>query len=192
MGGAVAQLTWLRHRRGVAGVVLCSTARNFRGTPRERLFFLMLTAAMQPLSGYALAQVDHLAQTLPTLPSIDASDPVAWARLEFRSTSAWSLPEAVRELGRFNSAPWIHQVDVPTAVVVTAKDHTIPARRQRRLAAAIDGAHVYTASAGHASLVLDAGNWVPVFLDAIRDVTRQIPSQQSMSAPAADGDGRSA
>src|ERR1700674_5328938 len=32
MGGLVAQLLWRRHRRLVGGLVLCSTARNFRGT----------------------------------------------------------------------------------------------------------------------------------------------------------------
>ena len=63
------------------------------------------------------------------------SIPTAWGAVEFRSTSAWSFPEVLGELGRFNSAPWIGEVDVPTAVVVTEKDHTIPQRRQRRLAA---------------------------------------------------------
>ena len=43
MGGAIAQLVWQRHRRRVSGLVLCSTARNFRGTRRERLFFPVMT-----------------------------------------------------------------------------------------------------------------------------------------------------
>ena len=170
MGGAVAQLMWLRHRDRVAGLVLCSTARNFRGKPRERLFFTLMTAAMQPLSAYALAHVDRLGKALPEVPSVDLSDATAWALAEFRSTSAWSFPETVGELGRFNSAPWIGDVDVPTAVVVSAGDRTIPPRRQRRLAAAIDDAHVYTAPGGHASLFLDAARWVPVFVDAVHDV----------------------
>ena len=178
MGGAIAQLTWQRHRERVAGLVLCSTARNFRGTRRERLFFPLVTAAMHPVSRYALARVERLAETLPEVPSIDAADPTAWGRVEFRSTSAWSFPEVIGELGRFNSASWIGEVDVPTAVVVTANDHTIPQRRQRRLAAAIDGAQVLTAPGGHASLFLDASRWVPVFLDAVESVTEQLPSSR--------------
>ncbi|HZJ07764.1 MAG TPA: alpha/beta fold hydrolase [Nocardioidaceae bacterium] len=179
MGGAVAQLTWQRHRDRVAGLVLCSTARNYRGTRRERLFFPLVTAAMHPLSGYALARVERLAETLPEVPSVEAADPVAWGRVEFRSTSAWSLPEVLGELGRFNSAPWISEVDVPTAVVVTERDHTIPERRQRGLAAAIDGAQVRTAPGGHASLFLDAAKWVPVFLDAVKSVTERLePSSE--------------
>ena len=174
MGGAVAQLTWVRHRERVTGLVLCSTARNYRGKSGERLFFPMMTAAMSPLSRYAFDKVEQLAKTLPEMPAIEVEDPTAWSLCEFRSTSAWSMPEALGELGRFNSAAWITGVDVPTAVVVTERDHAIPARRQRRLAAAIRDARIFTAPGGHASIFLDAERWVPVFLAAVRDVTDRI------------------
>jgi pimeloyl-ACP methyl ester carboxylesterase len=170
MGGAVAQLTWQRHPERVAGLVLCSTARNFRGKTRERFFFAMLTGAMQPLSRYALARVERLAATLPDTPSIDTDDIAAWGRAEFRSTSAWVMPEVLGELGRFNSAAWIGDVDVPTAVVITARDRAVPVRRQQRLAASIPDAAVFTAPGGHASIVLDAARWVPIFLDAVASV----------------------
>lgn len=174
MGGAVAQLTWARHRRRVTGLVLCSTARNYRGKGGERLFFPMMTGAMSPLSRYAFDKMEQLAQTLPEMPSVQVDDPTAWSLCEFRSTSAWSLPEALAELGRFNSAAWISGVDVPTAVVVTEKDRAIPARRQRRLAGSIPEARMFSAPGGHASIFLDADRWVPVFLTAVHDVTRRI------------------
>src|SRR5918999_4833337 len=44
MGGPVAQLIWRQHPERVEGMVLCATARNFRGTPYERLFFLLTPA----------------------------------------------------------------------------------------------------------------------------------------------------
>lgn len=177
MGGSVAQLLWKQHPERVAGLVLCSTARNFRGARREKLFFPFLTGAMHPVSTYALARVERLAETLPELPQVDTSDPVAWGTVEFRSTSAWSFPEVVGELGRFNSAAWIGDVDVPTAVVVTARDHTIPARRQRRLADTIPDATTFEAPGGHASLFLDASRWIPVFLEALDDVTARLPAK---------------
>ncbi len=177
MGGAVAQLTWHRHRDRVAGLVLCSIARNMRGNLGERLFFPLMTAATHPLSSYALSQVERLAQSLPDFPTVEVADSTTFARVEFRSTSAWSLPEALSELGRFNSAPWIGDIDVPTAVVVTAKDRAIPARRQRRLAAAIDGVEVFDAPGGHASIFLDATRWVPVFLAAADDVAGRVTSE---------------
>jgi 3-oxoadipate enol-lactonase len=182
MGGAVAQLTWRRHPERVDGMVLCSIARNLRGARREKLFFPLLTAAMHPISGYALARVERLAETLPEVPSVDSADPTAWGAVEFRSTSAWSFPEVLGELGRFNSAPWIAEVDVPTAVVVTARDHTIPERRQRRLASCIEGAEVFTAPGGHASLFLDAANWVPVFLEAVDDVVARLDESAGLAA----------
>jgi pimeloyl-ACP methyl ester carboxylesterase len=157
----------------VAGLVLCSTARNFRGLTREKLFFPVLTVVTQTLAGHALSRVEQLTSTLPEVPSLDRSDPTVWGRAEFRSTSAWSIPEVLAELGRFNSADWIAGVDVPTAVVVTEKDHTIPQRRQRKLAATIEGASLYTAPGGHASIVLRSGTWVPVFRQALAEVTRR-------------------
>jgi homoserine acetyltransferase len=81
------------------------------------------------------------------------------------------MPEVLGELGRFNSASWIGDVDVPTAVVITEKDRAIPVRRQQRLAASVPGAQVFAARGGHASLVLDAEHWVPVFLDAVGSVS---------------------
>jgi len=173
MGGAIAQLAWRQHPDRVAGLVLCSTARNFRGLKREKLFFPVLTVVSQTLAGHALARVEELASTLPEMPSMDRSDPAAWGKAEFRSTSAWTVPEVLGELGRFNSADWIGEVDVPTAVVVTEKDHTIPQRRQHKLAACIEGASLYTAPGGHASIVLRAGSWLPVFREALADVTRR-------------------
>jgi 3-oxoadipate enol-lactonase len=105
----------------------------------------------------------------------------SWGKAEFRSTSAWSMPEVLGELGRFNSAPWISEVDVPTAVVVTASDHTIPERRQRRLAAAIEGATVHEAPGGHASIVLGSSTWVPVFLQAVADVVARTQERRGVA-----------
>lgn len=181
MGGAVAQLTWVRHRRRVSGLVLCSTARNYRGKSGERFFFPMMTVAMNPLARYALDKVERYAQSLPELPDLEINDVHAWSIRQWRSTSAWSTPEVLSELGRFNSAAWITGVDVPTAVVVTDKDRAIPARRQLRLAASIEDARVFHSPGGHASIVLDASHWMPVFLEAVHDVVGRIPDTEHVS-----------
>ncbi len=173
MGGAIAQLIWRQHPDKVVGLVLGSTARNFRGLKREKFFFPVMTAVTQVLAGHAATRVEQLAATLPEVPSMDRSDPASWGRAEFRSTSAWTFPEVLGELGRFNSASWVSEIDVPTAVVVTQRDHTIPERRQRKLAASIEGASLYVAPGGHASIVLRSGTWLPVFREALADVTRR-------------------
>lgn len=176
MGGAVAQLTWVRHRQRVSGLVLCSTARNYRGKSGERFFFPTMSVAMNPLSRYALTKVERVAQSLPEMPDVEVTDPHAWSIGQFRSTSAWSMPEVLGELGRFNSAMWISGVDVPTAVVVTDRDHAIPARRQLRLAAAIKDARVFHVDGGHASLFFKSEQWIPAFVDAVHDVVARVPS----------------
>lgn len=175
MGGAVAQELWHRHPAKVSGLVLASTARNFRGHHREKLFFSVMTLAMNPLSRVIQPKVERVALGLDEVPSTDATDTVGWGAKEFRSTSAWSMPEVLGELGRFNSGPWIGGVDVPTAVIVTATDRAIPPRRQRALAAAIPGAEVLEAPGGHASVVLSHAGWLPVLLEAVSDVTARTP-----------------
>jgi 3-oxoadipate enol-lactonase len=169
LGGAVAQLVWHRHAGRLEGLVLCATARNFRGTRREKLFYPAVQTAMTPLSSYAAARVERLAAGLPSLPATVCSDPT-WGRLEFRSTSAWSTPAVLAALGSFNSAPWIGGVDVPTSVVVTTRDHTIPARRQQRLAACIPDAAVFEVDGGHASIVLRADRFAPAVVAAVDSV----------------------
>ena len=178
MGGLVAQLVAKRHPHRIEGLVLAATARNFRGARREKFFFPLMTAAMVPLSPYVRKRVDRLAVTLPEVPCPPGESTRNWGMAEFRSTSAWSMPAVLRELGRFNSAPWIGEVKVPTAVVATTKDHTIPVRRQHRLAAAIPGATVHEVNAGHAALVLKADLFVPALVEAVGSVADRLPSRR--------------
>ena len=116
-----------------------------------------------------------MAATLPELPSLDIADPAAWGKAEFRSTSAWSMPEVLGELGRFNSAPWIAEVDVPTAVVVTAsRPHDPGAQAAPARGRASRVRRCTTAPGGHASIVLGATTWLPVFLEAVADVVAPV------------------
>jgi len=70
---------------------------------------------------------------------------------------------------------------VPTAVVVTDKDHAIPARRQLRLAAAIKEARVFRVAGGHASLFLKAELGIPTFLEAVDEVAGRVESGRSVA-----------
>ena len=137
------------------GLVLCSTARNFRGLNREKFFFPVMTAVTKVLAGHALARVEG-ARGHPAGDTVHG--PLGPGSVGFARSSAapagWSIPEVLGELGRFNSAAWVGEVDVPTAVVVTDRDHTIPERRQRKLAASIEGSTTFVAPGGHASIVL--------------------------------------
>jgi 3-oxoadipate enol-lactonase len=182
MGGAVAQLTWKRHRDRVEGLVLAATARNFRGKATERLWFSMTAAAMSRWGTRARLGMQKVASALSEQPAglSAAADKVApWAMSEFRSTSAWSIFAALDEVGRFDSGAWINRVDVPTSVIVATRDRFIPTRRQRRLAASIPAAMTYDVEGNHAALVLGAETFVPVLVEACRSVTHRIERQRA-------------
>lgn len=169
MGGALAQVLARQHPQRISGLVLCSTATTWKGNAGEALFFPLLSALTALGARHTSARVRRHADSLPPLTDID-DDVARWAWSEFRSTSVWSLPEVLGELGRFDGRDDISSVSVPAAVVVTTRDRAIPPARQREMAAMIPGAKVFEAPGGHASVVLDSERWRPVFLDALAHV----------------------
>ena len=173
MGGASAQVLWHRHPERVSGLVLCSTAARWQGHLGERVFFLMLRAANLGLLSVAASRVREHAETLPPAVAEEA-ELREWCLAELRCTSPWALPVVMSELGQFDSTAWIGGIDVPTGMVITARDHAIPTDRQRQLAAQLAAADpdlvVAEAPGGHASLVFDLDHWKPVFLDVLARV----------------------
>ena len=176
MGGAIAQLVWRRHRQRVEGMVLAATARNFRGTAQERLWFSITRMAMNRFATRARLGMERMSSRLTDTPAgltTDASKVGPWAMAEFRSTSGWALFAAMDAIGRFDSSAWIKRVDVPVSVIVADRDRAIPTRRQHSLAAAIPGAISYEFAGGHAGLVLGSEEFVPVLLDACESISRR-------------------
>lgn len=177
MGGAIAQLVWRRHRDRVEGLVLAATARNFRGKPLERMWFMFTNVAMRRWGVRAHGGMQRIAARLADTPSAltaDDSKVGPWAIQEFRSTSMWSLLAAIDAIGKFESSAWIRRVDVPTSVVVATRDRFIPTRRQHSLAAAIPGAMSYEVEGSHAALVLGANDFVPTLVEACASVSKRI------------------
>jgi pimeloyl-ACP methyl ester carboxylesterase len=169
MGGAIAQLVWHRHADRVDALVLCSTARHFQGGPISDLWYRSYT----PLA-HLVHRVDGPADALVRWRvdrRVRAEAQGAWMRSELERVSPAGLLSSMRSVGRFRSDRWIGTVDVPTSVVVTTRDRTVPARRQRGLAAAIDGAASFEVEGPHDSIVSRADAYVPVLLDAVEHAT---------------------
>lgn len=169
MGGAVAQLLWRRHRDRVAGLVLASTARNFQGGPISDLWYRSYTplahlarVAERPAGSLVRTRVDRRVKDDPR---------GEWMRSELIRVSPAGLLSSMRSVGRFRSDRWVGEVDVPTAVVVTTKDRTVPSRNQRKLLAAIPGAHGVEVVGPHDSIVTRADAYVPVLVGACRAVS---------------------
>ena len=154
MGGMVAQLLYRRHPSLLSGLVLCATARSVLGSPAEKLAALALPTAaaairwnpfLQPMS----AELFGIALMGP----VDDPATARQARAQLRRTTLVTAISAVQAVCEFTSHSWIGQVDVPAAVVVTARDRIVPASRQLRLAQAIPGASVHEVDADHAVCV---------------------------------------
>lgn len=173
MGGALAQLFWHRHRERTAGLVLASTAACWKENLGDAMFYPVLGAANARFRDHYRERVLEVRASLADDRHV-GREMSTWAWGEFRSTSAWAMPEVLGALGAFDARPWLGEIDVPTAVVVTARDRAIPTARQRAMAAAIPGATVHETPGGHASVVFDVQRWRPVFLAAVDEVVEKV------------------
>jgi pimeloyl-ACP methyl ester carboxylesterase len=153
MGGPVAQLLWHRHPDRVAGLVMCATSNRFVPGVRERMF---VVTAMSTLAGST--RVGQLATRIPVeawqrqIPTAVRARPdslTRWAAAEMRRHDPRMLTEALAATTNFNSAGWLHDIDVPTAIMVTRNDRAIPAQEQLRLLLAVPGASVRQYDEGH-------------------------------------------
>jgi pimeloyl-ACP methyl ester carboxylesterase len=167
MGSIVAQRCWRQHPQRFGGLILAATTDHFRTTGSERLFHSGMEMGMGALHTLSRSRTLTAAGKVTTEVLLEPSDTHQWALAEWRSTSSWAVAQAVASLGRHHSTPWLAQIDIPTAVVVTRKDKVLAPERQRGIAALIPGATVHQADCGHAGCVLDASTFVPPFLEAV-------------------------
>jgi 3-oxoadipate enol-lactonase len=164
MGGAVAQLVARDHSDVVEGLVLSGTAQHWQDPQSRRAFRTMgmlgLMMALAPRAtlraGLRRAQIEDDERTV-------------WLQSELLRNSARDMAEAGRELGRFDSRPWLPGVQAPVAVVITIHDELVPVRKQRRLAEAAN-ARVFEAPISHMEVGWRNLNFNPVLLDAIAAV----------------------
>jgi 3-oxoadipate enol-lactonase len=168
MGGPIAKLLWRQYPGVVAGLVLCATSARFRGTPREWV-----------LSGLATGG-SLLAATPPFQPVLSAA---TTALRRWRSAGLpccggevfghdWTrIAEAGREICRFDSRPWVHELAaVPTAVIATTADDIVPPHRQLALAAAIPNATLRRIEGGHTVCTTNPRRFVAALVDACAEV----------------------
>jgi 3-oxoadipate enol-lactonase len=164
MGGAIAQLVARDHADVAAGVVLSGTAQHWRDPETRRIWRAMgilgLSLSLAPRAfwrwGFRRSGIPQDRRT-------------AWVQSELMRHSARDMAEAGRELGRFDSRPWLGSVSPPVAVLITARDRAVPVRRQHELAAAAGGP-VFEAPIDHLDIVTDAAKYNPVLLRALEAV----------------------
>lgn len=164
MGGPIAQLVARDHPDVVRGLVLSATAQHWQDPQTRRVWRSMgvlgLTLSLAPRSTWRSGfRRMGLADSPRT----------AWAQSEMLRHSARDLAEAGRELGRFDSRPWLASVSVPSAVVLTSRDTAVRPAKQRELASAL-GAQVFEAPISHLEITTKAERYNPALLRALAAV----------------------
>jgi 3-oxoadipate enol-lactonase len=164
MGGAIAQLVACDHPDVVEGVVLSGTAQHWQDPETRRAFKAMgilgLSMALAPRTVWRLG-FRHA--------GLPRNQRTAWVQSELMRQSARDMAEAGRELGRFDSRPWLGTVRAPMAVVITTRDQLVPVRKQRELAAAAGGP-VFESPIDHLEVPTRAAEYNPPLLEAIAAV----------------------
>lgn len=171
MGGAVAQLLWRRHPARVSGMVLCSTATEFRRSTLEHLVFASLT----PTTALAKAMPAELRRqaAVKLMTSRDDRDMRLWAVAEVEHHDWRRVLEAGTEIGAFDSTRWIGGLDVPLAQVVTLDDRVVSPRRQHELHRRLPDASLHLVPGGHAVVMEDPARFAPALTRAVASVARR-------------------
>jgi 3-oxoadipate enol-lactonase len=130
MGGLIAQLMAKRHPHEVAGAVLAATATELR----ESLVLQLVWMGMGSFQWFL-----RLAPRWSWYLAVNAlvrgdEETTHWLVGEMRRGSAEDIAEAGREIGRFDSRPWLEDVRQPMVVLITCIDMLVPQSRQRELA----------------------------------------------------------
>ena len=172
MGSLVAQLVWKRHRDRVDGLVLCAAAAAVNRASYERVATGLFAALLESLS--------PAARRLPPAAAVAPGWLQAhqWILGPVRSTSPGAITRALAEVIRFDSTTWVHEIDVPTAVLVTTRDRAFGVRRQRWLAERIPGAQTVEVEAGHAGCTFASEKFVAGLVAAVESVRNRLPSDQ--------------
>jgi pimeloyl-ACP methyl ester carboxylesterase len=149
MGGSLALLIAGRHPELVGGLVLVSTGLLWRASLRDRVMWMSMAAVEYGLRLGAPRGLTerYLRYTVEQAPDIKPY--LGWIKAEVRRGDPADIGYAGKALASFDARQLAHDVDVPTAVVVTCRDRLIRGNRQYRLAEAIEGAEVIEVDGAH-------------------------------------------
>jgi 3-oxoadipate enol-lactonase len=164
MGGAIAQLVARDHPDVASGVVLSGTAQHWQDPQTRRTWWAMgilgLSLSLAPRQFWAWG----FRRT-----GLPENERTVWLQSELMRNSARDIAEAGRELGRFDSRPWLPSVSVPIAVVITTRDEAVSPHKQRELAGAAGGP-VLESPIRHLEIVTRGAEYNPVLLKALEAV----------------------
>jgi pimeloyl-ACP methyl ester carboxylesterase len=168
MGGPVAQLLWKRHRDLVSGLVLCATSAGFMPNRRARLPY---QSAM--LAAVGAARLATLTRAIPAVPAwgVRSRRLPPWIADEMRRHDWRTMVEAGHSISTYHAGRWLDEIDVPTAIVCTTRDHAVRPELQLAVADSVSGATVHPIDDGH--LACAQPGFAPVLMGACTSVARR-------------------
>lgn len=182
MGGPITQLLWRRHPDLVRGLVQCATSATFSNRARDRWAWrtmgawqvLLRLLPRHVLENFARSQARGARIRLSPMIHKDTPAEVVellpWIIGELDRGSAEDIAEAGRELGRYDSRPWVGEIDVPTAVIVCTKDALVSEQNQRDLASRLPHAETFDVALDHDGVVARPDVFAPALVKAVRGV----------------------
>jgi 3-oxoadipate enol-lactonase len=180
MGGAIAQLMARDHPDVISGLVLSGTAQHWQEDELKRSWKAM------PFVGFGLSVAPGRGwRAALKRAGFRPGAKMAWVHSEMTRHSARDIAEGGRELGRFDSRPWLAPLPFPTAVVLTSADDAVPPAKQQQLAAALQ-AQIFDAPVRHLEVAAmaseaSAQRYNPVLIDAL-DAIRAAETSGSLAA----------
>lgn len=181
MGGMVAQYVARRHGGLISGLVLSGVDW---GSPH----YGRATQSVGPAVMEAAVRLVHLQVCLLRAPVAllqrlggagperREPGPLRASMREFTGHNPRAIGGAVRSTMRFRSLEWLHEIRVPTTVLVTLRDRLFPQAEQRRMAEAIDGARVREFDGGHVAVR------EPAYATALVEACRELSARMARSA----------
>ncbi|HVE18506.1 MAG TPA: alpha/beta fold hydrolase [Ilumatobacteraceae bacterium] len=150
MGGPVGMLLARRHRHLVRGIVMEATALEWCSSVLDRLRWrtariigpLLRSVAYQRWLTHGIRRLlgpDHPMQIY-----------VPWLSGEMRRNDPISVVQAGQALSRYDARPWVSELHVPAASLITIRDRLVKPRKQRVLAQAL-GAEIRELDGDHIS-----------------------------------------
>jgi pimeloyl-ACP methyl ester carboxylesterase len=182
MGGMVAQFVARRHPGMISGVVLSGVDWGSRQYGR-------VATLIGPVFMETAVRLVHLQLCLMRAPLAllrrlggqenDHREPgrLHAATSEFSGHNPRAIGGAVRAITLFRSLDWLHEIRVPTTVLVTTRDNLFPPKEQRRMANAISSAKVREFDGGHTSCQL------PEYSTALVAACRELGTRIARSTP---------
>ncbi len=165
MGGVIAQVMARDHPEVMSGLVLSGTCQHFQDPETRRIWKWMGAVGL----GLGLAPRQFYRWWFRSA-KIQLDEGTAWLLSELMRHEARDIAEAGRELGRFDSRPWLASLTrPPAAMVLTGRDTMVSPAKQRELAQAA-AATVFEVPLDHLDVTERPDVYNPALISAVAAV----------------------